>query len=179
VPTVSLVVSDGRLRKASYFFYRDVQDAIAGTYDVLLLVLASKWHSCLLSNHFNADGYTILKLTHYAQTHSRSLLLFCPPLSTCSAAVAHVGDMQDAVEAALGVSGENAVAGGDDDDDDEKTGRKRYRTKDEDDEDEKPINLKRAVPSHEDQLAARRSKDRERYALMTRKCKAKKVNATV
>jgi hypothetical protein len=86
-----------------------------------------------------------------------------------SAAVANVGDMHEAVEAALGVSEEAAVAVNVVVDDD-RNSRKRYRTKAEDDEaaDGKPA--KRNVPSHEDQLAARRHKDRQRYASMT--CKS-------
>jgi hypothetical protein len=84
-----------------------------------------------------------------------------------SAAVATVGDMQEAVEAALGVSDEAAVAVevvGDD-----KNSRKRYRTKSEEDEAADGRPAKRTIPSHEDQLAARRYKDRQRYASMTRK----------
>ncbi|KAG7342209.1 hypothetical protein IV203_007301 [Nitzschia inconspicua] len=84
-------------------------------------------------------------------------------------AVEHVGDMHEAVEAALGVSEENPVIGGgddDDDDDDEKNGRKRYRKPD-DEDGAQAKSVKRIIQSHEDQLAARRHKDRQRYASMT------------
>jgi hypothetical protein len=88
------------------------------------------------------------------------------------AAVATVGDMHEAVEAALGVS-EDANVGNDD----EKRGRKRDRKEDDDEEGDDEKYMKRAVPSHEDQLAARRHKDRQRYASMTREYRMKDATA--
>jgi hypothetical protein len=103
---------------------------------------------------------------HTAFAHSRHSFVHVI-LLICRAAVATVGDMQEAVEAALGVSEEAAVAVEVVTDD--KNGRKRYRMKSEEDEAADGKSAKRSVPSHEDQLASRRFKDRQRYASMTRR----------
>ena len=68
--------------------------------------------------------------------------------------------MHEAVEAALGVG----VKEEDGQVEKERRGKRTREDPSEDDGDDKP---KRNIPSHSDQLAQRRQKDRQRYASMT------------
>jgi hypothetical protein len=74
--------------------------------------------------------------------------------------------MHEAVEAALGVGVKDDDAGAPHDAKLEQR-RKRYREKSVEDEANDESKPKRNVPSHSDQLAARRQKDRQRYASMS------------